>query len=172
VGGTSPVRVDVRIVAATNRDLAAEVRAGRFRQDLFFRLNVFPLRIPPLRERREDVRALAEGFLARTARAIDDEVVAYLEAYDWPGNVRELENVLERAAVLARGPRITVADLPDLGDRTSEPADGSLKERVGAYERTLIEDALRRANGNQSEAARLLRTSRATLQYRMKTLGL
>jgi transcriptional regulator with GAF, ATPase, and Fis domain len=172
VGGTSPVRVDVRIVAATNRDLAAEVRAGRFRQDLFFRLNVFPLRIPPLRERREDVRALAEGFLARTARAIDDEAVAYLEAYDWPGNVRELENVLERAAVLARGPRITVADLPDLGDRTSEPADGSLKERVGAYERTLIEDALRRANGNQSEAARLLRTSRATLQYRMKTLGL
>ncbi len=184
VGGSTPIPIDVRIVAATNRDIAAEVRANRFRSDLFFRLNVFPIRIPPLRERREDISALVTAFLARVAahlggapKELEDDAVAYLEAYDWPGNVRELENVLERAAVLARGPRIALADLPELSAAppsadAARTDEASLKERVHAYERSVVADALRRADGNQSEAARLLRTSRATLQYRMKTLGL
>jgi len=186
VGGGSPVRIDVRIVAATNRDLAAEVRANRFRSDLFFRLNVFPIHVPPLRDRREDVPALASAFMRRLAarlasepKEVDDEAIAYLQAYDWPGNVRELENVLERATILARGPRILVSDLPELtaseieaGQAADAAPLGSLKERVTAYERGLVADALQRAKGNQSEAARLLRTSRATLQYKMKVLGL
>jgi len=171
VGGTKPVRIDVRIIAATNRDLAAEVREGRFRDDLYFRLAVFPIRIPPLRERREDIPALVESIVRRFGRTIDEDVVPYLQAYEWPGNVRELENVLERAAVLARDSIIHVSDLPELS--TTTPAEeASLKERVNAYERSIIEEALKRAGGNQSEAARLLATSRATLQYRMKTLGL
>ncbi len=185
VGGTAPVPVDVRIVAATNRDVAAEVQAGRFRSDLYFRLNVFPLHIPPLRDRREDIPALVAAFLTKLAvragfqgRSIDEEAIAYLQAYDWPGNVRELENVLERAAVLARDTEIHVADLPELtvgSEAESTPATAptqSLKERVNEHERALIADALQRAGGNQSEAARLLRTSRATLQYRMRVLGL
>ncbi|MBX3188562.1 MAG: sigma 54-interacting transcriptional regulator [Labilithrix sp.] len=184
VGGSTPIPIDVRIVAATNRDIDAEVRAGRFRSDLFFRLNVFPLRLPPLRERRDDIPALVASLLEKIAtrgferRGIDLDAVAYLQAYDWPGNVRELENVLERAAVLARGPTIRVEDLPELaGESKGEVADApdavaTLKERVSDFERTLIADALARAGGNQSEAARLLRTSRATLQYRMRVLGL
>ena len=188
VGGSTPIPIDVRIVAATNRDIDAEVRAGRFRSDLFFRLNVFPLKLPPLRDRREDIPSLASSFLAKIAtrgferRGIEADAIAYLQAYDWPGNVRELENVLERAAVLARGPSIRVQDLPELtGAATdSQAVDASppsqttapLKERVADFERTILRDALERAGGNQSEAARLLRTSRATLQYRMRILGL
>ncbi|MBX3232849.1 MAG: sigma 54-interacting transcriptional regulator [Labilithrix sp.] len=171
VGGTRPIPVDVRIVAATNRDLAADVKAGRFRSDLYFRLAVFPLVVPPLRDRKDDIPLLAA---AACPKPIDDDAMAYLEAYDWPGNVRELQNVLERAAILARD-RVRLADLPEL--TTAPPpsttaGDAPLKERVNAFERSILEDALRRADGNQSEAARLLRTSRATLQYRLKTLGM
>jgi transcriptional regulator with GAF, ATPase, and Fis domain len=186
VGGTQTIRVDARVVAATNRDLAAEVRANRFRADLFFRLNVFPLKIPPLRDRREDIPALAAAFLATLAprilgsgpepKGIDADALAYLQAYDWPGNVRELHNVLERASILARGAVIGVADLPELTSSSDEPAPAgegaSLKDRVHAYERSLVMAALRSADGNQSEAARILRTSRATLQYKMKAFGL
>ncbi len=187
-GGGSPVPVDARIIAATNRDLSADVRSGRFRSDLFFRLNVFPIHVPPLRDRREDIPALASAFMRRLAarlasepKELDDEALAYLQAYDWPGNVRELENVLERASILARGPRVRVSDLPELTSagesRTSEGDEDDsarvpLKERVSAFERGLVADALQRAKGNQSEAARLLGTSRATLQYKMKVLGL
>ena len=118
VGGTHSLRVDVRIVVATNRDLAAEVRAHRFRADLYFRLNVFPIAIPPLRDRREDVPLLANAFLHALAdrlgaepKGIDDRALAALARYDWPGNVRELQNVIERAAILARGRRIHASDL-------------------------------------------------------------
>jgi transcriptional regulator with GAF, ATPase, and Fis domain len=190
VGGTRAIPVDARIVAATNRDLAADVKAGRFRADLFFRLNVFPIEVPPLRERREDIPLLVEAFLrslarrlGTTSKTIDDDALAYLQAYDWPGNVRELQNVLERASILARTDQVGVGDLPELtsSDETTkaEPAtpsmggaDLSLKERVNAYERSLVADALKRAQNNQSEAARLLRMSRATLQYKLKVLGL
>jgi transcriptional regulator with GAF, ATPase, and Fis domain len=180
VGGTRTIQLDVRIVAATNRDLDALVRDGRFRADLFYRLAVFPIVVPPLRERRDDIPALVTVLLRTLAarhvshvESADPDALAYLQAYDWPGNVRELQNVLERAAVLARGTTIGVADLPELHTPVVEPADAavaevSLKQRVDAYERTLIADALARANGNQSEAARRLGTSRATLQYKMK----
>ena len=173
VGGTKPIPVDVRIVSATNRDLAADVKAGRFRSDLYFRLAVFPLSVPPLRDRREDIPLIAAS---RTDKPIDDDAMAYLQAYDWPGNVRELQNVLERASILARD-RIRLADLPELVTPAMDTAAGaasagdlSLRDRVNAFERTLIEEALERAAGNQSEAARLLRTSRATLQYKLKLL--
>jgi transcriptional regulator with GAF, ATPase, and Fis domain len=188
IGGTRSVRIDARIVAATNRDLAADVRAGRFRADLFFRLNVFPIEVPPLRDRRDDIPSLADAFLGAlamrfgsTPKAVDEDALAYLQAYDWPGNVRELHNVLERASILARSDRIGAADLPELTSSSDEiheaeaPSDElglSLKDRVNAYERSLIAEALRRAQGNQSEAARLLHTSRATLQYKMKVLHL
>jgi transcriptional regulator with GAF, ATPase, and Fis domain len=184
VGGTHTIRVDVRVVAATNRDLEAEVRANRFRADLFFRLNVFPITIPPLRERRADIPALGAAFLAAlaprlggTPKTVDADALVYLQTYDWPGNVRELHNVLERASILTRGTVIRRADLPELASRSEAPPAPdlerrSLKDRVHAYERSLVVAALRRANGNQSEAARLLRTSRATLQYKMKAFGL
>ncbi len=189
VGGTETVRIDVRVIAATNRDLGAEVRANRFRPDLFFRLNVFPIAVPSLRDRGGDVPLLAEAFvrslgkrLGRDITGIDDDAMLYLQSYSWPGNVRELQNVLERAAILATGNRITMTDLPELrgADADHAPAeqggrvdDGtSLKERMDAFERSLIVEALRLADGNQSEAARRLRTSRATLQYKMKAFGL
>ncbi len=166
VGGTETVTVDVRIIAATNRDLDADVKSGRFRADLFYRLSVFPIHIPPLRDRREDIPLLV-------AHAIEPDALLYLQAYDWPGNVRELRNVIERAGILADGKPIRVADLPELRG-ASEPraASDSLKASVEAYERSLIADAMAKANGNQSEAARLLRTSRATLQYKLKAYGL
>jgi transcriptional regulator with GAF, ATPase, and Fis domain len=184
VGGTQPIPVDVRVVAATNRDLAADVRAGRFRADLYFRLNVFPIAIPPLRSRKDDLPALVETIarklgarLGTAPKAVDEDALLYLKAYDWPGNVRELENVLERATILADGPTIGVADLPPFQVASEAEASGDagatpLKQRVEAFERGLIADALQRADNNQSEAARLLRVSRATLQYKMKTYGL
>ncbi len=187
LGGTLPIRVDVRIVCATNRDLSADVRALRFRADLFYRINVFPIEIPPLRQRREDIPLLVEAFakssaqkIGRAIRGVDDEAMAMLALYDWPGNVRELYNVLERAAILAEGPLIGVHDLPELRGGVEPPPEGSpppadvasLREHVEAYERTLIADALKQAGQNQSEAARLLRTSRATLLYKIKAYGL
>jgi transcriptional regulator with GAF, ATPase, and Fis domain len=182
IGAARPTRVDARIVAATNRDLAAEVRANRFRSDLFFRLNVFPLTIPPLRKRREDIPEIARAFLrtlaARLGSApldIDDDAMAYLQAYDWPGNVRELQNVIERAAILVRSGRLTMTDLPELSASPPERAEHSnetqklpLKERIHTYERAIIVDALREAGGNQSDAARILGTTRTTLQYKLK----
>jgi transcriptional regulator with GAF, ATPase, and Fis domain len=188
VGGTSSIPFDVRIVSATNRNLAVAVREQRFRADLLYRLRVFPIHVPPLRERREDIALLAAAFvqalgkrLHRELEGIDESAMRVLCAYDWPGNVRELQNVLERAAILASSPRITVSDLPDLGVSTDENVSSSgigvadvhgsrisLRQRVDAYERALVIDALRLAEGNQSEAARQLGMSRATLQYKMK----
>ena len=184
VGGTHTLKVDVRIVAATNRELSAEVKAGRFRSDLYYRLAVFPISIPPLRDRRDDIPLLVDTLLARLgkrfgmpAKHIDEEALLYLQTYPWPGNVRELENVLERAVVLARGAAITMSDLPELSAPEVEPPAGDtsslpLKDRVSAYEKSIIAEALRTAGNNQSEAARLLRSSRATLQYKMKIYGL
>jgi Nif-specific regulatory protein len=185
VGGTESITVDVRVVAATNRDLAADVRAKRFRADLFYRLSVFPIQIPALRERREDLPALVDTIVLALRRrlgfavhGVEPDALAYLQAYDWPGNVRELQNVIERAAILARGKPIRVADLPELrtafdSEPTAPPSTAtgetqSLKDQVDAYERKLLVDAMARAGGNQSEAARLLQTSRATLQYKLK----
>jgi two-component system response regulator AtoC len=186
VGSNKPVRVDVRIVSSTNRDLAVAVKAGGFREDLFYRLNVFQLVVPPLRERRDDVRPLAETFLARFAREfgkgplrLAPSAVTRLERYDWPGNVRELQNVMERVAVLAGGSGAVIdealldefvpaptATLPAASD------DVRLTPALDAHERTLIERALVQAGGNKVEAAKLLGVSERTLWYKLKKHGL
>jgi len=182
VGGTKPITVDVRIVCATNRNLEVEVAEKRFRADLFYRLKVFPIHVPPLRERREDVPLLVDAFvrslgnqLGHPLDSVDDTALLLLRSYDWPGNVRELHNVLERAAILARGRIIRPEDLPDLNS-SSEPAgaaiQGALKQQVDSYERSLIAETLRQSGGNQSEAARRLHVSRATMLYKMKAYGL
>jgi DNA-binding NtrC family response regulator len=166
VGGVRPIHVDVRIIAATNRNLEAAIKEGRFREDLYHRLNVVAIVLPPLRERTEDIPALAQHFLERYAkevkkdfREISEEALGKLLAYDWPGNVRELANVIERAVVLGRGPRIMIRDLPSrITAVLSEPQpDGiSYREAMEAYRRQLITKALSQTQGNRAAAARAL----------------
>jgi DNA-binding NtrC family response regulator len=192
VGGTEEIEVDVRVVAATHRDLEAMVGAGTFRQDLYYRLNTITLEVPPLRDRREDLDALVERFLDEASRAtggrargIDDDARALLRAHAWPGNVRELRNVIERAVVISVGDRVGVADLPDALRRPvassrrgdSEPSideasDSDFRDRVRAYETQLILDALERSQGNQTAAAKLLRMPLRTLVHKMKAYGI
>ena len=173
VGGSAPVRVDVRVVAATHRDLPAMVRDGAFRQDLLFRLNVLPIEIPPLRARREDLEPLITHLLGDLAPGrkvrVSDEAIARLHAHSWPGNVRELRNVLERALALYGGGVVQLEDL-DLG--TSAPEEGPLRSKVDEAERDTIADALRACSGNQTQAARRLGISRRTLIYKMERHGL
>jgi DNA-binding NtrC family response regulator len=188
VGGTRTVEVDVRLIAATNRDLHVEVREGRFREDLFYRLNVVPIRVPALRERAEDIPVLAELFMRRFGRkqkkrmiGITDEAVAALRAHVWPGNIRELENAIERALLLSDGEWIGAADLPpeiaEAGHRAAQ-AGGveSLRDRVKTetrrIEREAILDALRRTGGNVTHAAERLGLSRRGLQLKMKELDI
>jgi two-component system response regulator PilR (NtrC family) len=188
VGGSADIAVAARIVAATNRDLAEEVRRGRFREDLFYRLNVIQLRMPPLRERREDVARFLEHFLARfsaeqgrPAPEIDPEARRLLLAWDYPGNVRELANVVERAVTLCEDGVVTPADLPPAlrGPATSaEPAPAlpqaglDLEAHLDAVERTLLEQALARAGGVKTEAARLLSLTFRSLRYRLAKFGI
>jgi len=194
VGGTRTIRVDVRIVAASNQDLGALVREKRFREDLYYRLNVITITAPPLRERREDVAVLAQHFLrlyaAKNNRRLDafsDDALACLEAYGWPGNVRELENVVERAVVLARGAAVEATDLPDNiaersvmldrgGDEASEGAaaapEGFFRIRVGTslaeVEQRLLEETLRFTKGNKSLAAKVLGIDPKTVFRKLK----
>ena len=167
VGGTKTIRVDVRIVTATNQDLAHMVRDKRFREDLYYRLNVITVNVPPLRERREDIRVLAQHFLrvyaAKNNRRLDglsDEAVRRLEAYAWPGNVRELENVIERGVVLARGSVIELTDLPEEIAGATPLPQGVLSVRIGTplaeVERRLLEETLRATKGNRTLTAKLL----------------
>ena len=152
VGGVKAIRVDVRVVAATNRDLDVAVKEGRFREDLYHRLNVVPITLPPLRERREDIPALAHHFLQRFAKEvkrslseISDEALGRLSAYDWPGNVRELANAIERAVVLAQGPEIAPHDLPAriVAAQPESRSDGaSYRASMDAYRRQLVMRAL------------------------------
>ena len=189
VGGDREISVDVRVIAATHRDLEAMVEAGRFRQDLLYRLNTMTLRIPPLRERGDEIRPLAERFLkdackqaGTDVRTIDPDAIAALEAYAWPGNVRELRNVIERAVVLAEGKAITVDELADRvrgGTRPSEPQAGDAegessdyREHVRRYEAKLILAALHKANGNQTEAARALGLPLRTLVHKIRVYGI
>ncbi len=166
VGGTKQIRVEVRIVAATNRDLEAAVKEGRFREDLYHRLNVVPIILPPLRERKEDIPALAQYFLHRSAqetkknfRAITQEALERLCAYEWSGNVRELANVIERGVVLGNGPELAVSDLPP---RIVAPPAGSrtqalsYRESIESHRKNLILAALASARGNRAAAARAL----------------
>ena len=186
VGGAQTRQVDVRLVAASNRDLADEVRAGRFRADLFYRLNTFTIDVPPLRERREDLLALARHFLelharaqGRTAASLAPDAESALVAYPWPGNARELRNVMERATLLVRpGERVTRAELPPalVAQLRKAPArsgaEGGLRQELSRVEKELIREALERANGVLRRAAKELRTDPVTLGRRAKKLGL
>ena len=187
VGGVKDLRVDVRIIAATNRDLKAAVRDGKFREDLFYRLNVITIALPPLRDRREDVPLLAHHFAERFSRemsrrtpALGEDVLRTLTSYPWPGNVRELQNVIERAVALGAGPSIDVADLPlelQLGDG-SEPTEEAdltslpLRSAIDAFTRAHIERALVAAGGSQTEASRRLGLPQSNLSRLMKRLQL
>jgi two-component system response regulator PilR (NtrC family) len=187
LGGTETVKAEVRIIAATNVDLESTVKDGRFREDLYYRLNVITLHLPPLRRRVEDIPLLARHFLAHYARENEKEIreispraMELLMDYAWPGNVRELENVVERATVLSTGPVLDVDLLPPtVRDRKTSfpaaapvaPSNGlSFKEAVAAYERQLITKALRASEGVQKRAAELLRVKPTTLHEMMKRL--
>ena len=182
VGGVRPIHVDVRIVAATNRDLDGAVREGRFREDLYHRLNVVPIMLPPLRERREDVPTLARHFLQRFSKEvkknlseISHEALNKLSAYDWPGNVRELANVMERAVVLGQGPEIAPHDLPArIVAAQSEPqSDGiSYRDAMDAYRRQLVMRALAQTQGNRAAAARALGLHEKYFLRLLKSLGI
>jgi DNA-binding NtrC family response regulator len=182
LGGTHTLQVDVRVVAATNKDLAQEVAAERFRQDLYYRLNVITVHLPPLRERRQDISLLVAHFLRKYAQenrkevtAIHQEALHCLQNYDWPGNVRELENVIERAVVLAHGPTITVADLHLEKSHERQPLNTEeyfmlpTNATLAQIEREAIVQALQRSNGNRQAVARQLRIGPATLYRKFKT---
>jgi len=180
VGGAQPIRVDVRIIAATNRDLSMTIKEGRFREDLFYRLNVIPISLPPLRERREDIPVLAKYFLYRFAAetkkiftGITAQAEARLVAHQWPGNVRELGNVIERAVVLGQGPEVTLDDLPPRivyseAERASEGL--SYREAVDAARADVIRRTLATTGGNRAAAARILGLHKTHLLNLMKSL--
>jgi len=182
VGGVKPIHVDVRIVAATNRDLDIAVKEGRFREDLYHRLNVVPIMLPALRERREDIPALARHFLQRFAKEvkknlseINEEALGKLSAYDWPGNVRELANVIERAVVLGQGPEIASHDLPArIVSAQSEPqSDGiAYRDAMDAYRKQLIMRALAQTQGNRAAASRALGLHEKYFLRLLKSLGI
>ncbi len=185
VGSTKASKVDVRIIAATNRNLEHEVRAGRFRQDLFFRLHVLPVKLPPLRERREDIPVLCAHFIAKLApktntrvRAVGDAALGRIMAYHWPGNVRELENAIEQALVFAEGDEITPAALPQFlqggaeDDRLDVPRELSLPEILDDLERQLILKAYAKAGRVKTETARLLGIKTSALYYKLEKYGI
>ena len=180
VGGSKPIHVDVRIVAATNRDLDSAVKEGRFREDLYHRLNVIPITLPPLRERVEDIPELANFLMQRFSKEtkkrfteITQEAQEKLLAYDWPGNVRELANVIERAVVLGQGPKINLQDLPPRivgGDSRVPPGSLSYRQHLEASKRHLILRALAESRGNHAAAAKTLGLHRTHLLRLMKSL--
>jgi two-component system response regulator HupR/HoxA len=192
VGDTRPRKVDVRVIAATNRDLSAEVGAGRFRQDLFYRLAVFPIRLVPLRDRREDVAILADRFIAAAAgrhkkriAGVEPDALACLTSFDWPGNVRELQNEIERAVALCAdgepirraslSPKLAGASAPAAEPAADPPLDGAvmpLRAARTAFEISYIRRVLEQQGGNVSRAARALGLSRVMLQNKMKEYGL
>jgi len=176
VGGTETITANIRLIAATNRDLEQAIGQGHFREDLYYRLSVFPIRVPPLRERREDIPDLAGFFLQKRGRRfedIDPEAVDQLMHYDWPGNVRELENVIERAVILAAGGEtIGLTHLPLSSRSTPQAVSPGEELNLERLERQSILQALQKSGGNKSGAARLLGITRRTLYSRMERLGL
>ena len=182
VGSNTPVNVDVRVIAATNKRLDEEIEKGTFRSDLFFRLNVIPFEVPPLRERLEDVSLLVDHFNQRFARAygkkpkrFDPKAIEAMQRYSWPGNVRELRNTVERVVIMHQNHRVAVKDLPAFGDE-EPPASSyrfpSFKEASDAYHREFIQRKLDEAGGNVSRAAELMGIDRSHLYRRMRSLGL
>ncbi len=186
VGGTQRIKVDARVVAATNKDLQAEIRGGRFREDLYFRLNVIPIFVPPLRDRPDDIPRLAEHFMAELAReygrrqkAFESSATAVLGRYSWPGNVRELRNVIERLMIMVSGDSISAADLGFLdqgGAARSEPAQAAerltLHEARDRFERDLILRTLGEQQGNMSRTADVLGVERSNLYRKMRAFGI
>ena len=181
VGDTKPVRVNVRIIAATARDLHEEVEKGRFRDDLFFRLNVVEIRIPPLRERKEDIPLLAEHFVRRVAvkegrdvPVLNPKAIERLQTYQWPGNVREMLNFMDKTMIFLQGKEITSEALPwELRrENRSQQNDFSLKEAIRRMEKEYIRKALNATNGNKTMAAKLLEISLRSLQYKLAEYGL
>jgi len=194
VGGTETIKVDVRIVAATNRDLRQAIVQGTFREDFYYRLNVFSIYVPPLKERPDDIPALVEHFLNKFSMElrkevyeVDDEVIDLFLRYPWPGNIRELENIMERAIVLASGPQVTINEMPyelqsyveanrqiesENKDLHQSKENFSLEQHTERLERELILKALEKFHWNKTRAAELLGIKRTTLQYRIKRLGL
>ncbi|MCC7342398.1 MAG: sigma-54-dependent Fis family transcriptional regulator, partial [Bryobacterales bacterium] len=183
LGSNKTIGIDVRVIAATNQDLRAALEQGTFREDLFYRLNVVPINIPPLRKRKEDIPYLADYFLTKFAKesgrqieSLGDDALQLLESHYWPGNVRELENVIERAVVLSHGRVLTPDDIRiddvrkgpmDAGDRFLPPG-----MTLDEYEKWLVQEALRRSKGNKSQAARLLGITRNAFRYRLSQTGL
>jgi len=182
VGGLRPIYVDVRIIAATNKDLESAVREGRFREDLYHRLNVIPIILSPLRERREDILSLSQYFLRRYSleskkhfTEIAQEASVKLSAYNWPGNVRELGNVIERAVVLGQGPELAVKDLPPrivAAESQVNGADLSYRAAMEAMRRTLVLKALEQSRGNRAAAAKFLGLHEKYFLRLIKTLGI
>ncbi len=181
LGGTQPIMVDCRIVAATNRDLAAEVRDGRFREDLYYRLNVITVELPPLRDRPEDVPLLAHHFLGKYAEkngkemlGITSEAMTLLASYKWQGNVRELENVMERAVVLARGPQVTANELPTgvrMGSKSTRTLTIPLGTPLEEVEKRLINETLRITKGDKRLAAQMLGIATRTIYRKLESWG-
>jgi DNA-binding NtrC family response regulator len=178
LGSNKTMHTDVRVIAATNVDLRAALEQGTFREDLYYRLNVVPINIPPLRERKEDIPYLVEHFAQKFNGEISEGALERLLAYHWPGNVRELENVIERSVLLARGPRVEADDVKiEMGGARQRPAAGAdtfLPEgmTLDQFEQSILREALKRANGNKSQAARLLGLSRNALRYRLAQIGI
>jgi two-component system NtrC family response regulator len=175
LGGLHPVKIDVRVVVATNRNLDEEVKKGSFREDLYYRLNVVRIWVPPLRERKEDIPLLMDFFAKKYAGRYKKNIKGFtresrdqLIKYDYPGNVRELENIVERATVLARGDYITLEDTPNLLENAAAPAEGGIRETVGVMEKQMITEALIKADWVQTKAAALLGISERMLRYKMK----
>jgi two-component system nitrogen regulation response regulator NtrX len=187
VGGTNRIRVDARVLAATNKDLQAEIKAGQFREDLYFRLNVIPIYVPPLRERQEDIPLLADHFMAELAqeygrrlKRVDAGAIKTLQRYNWPGNVRELRNVIERLMIMVSGDTITTADLsfldiplvPPVARPTGSTEKMTLHEARDQFERDLILKTLSEQQGNMSRTAEVLGVERSNLYRKMKTFGI
>ncbi|GAM07797.1 acetoacetate metabolism regulatory protein AtoC [Geobacter sp. OR-1] len=188
VGGTRNIDVDVRVISATNRNLGDAIKSGQFREDLFYRLNVFPIRIPPLRERREDIPVLAAFYLDKYSRAfsrgfheISGEAKALLSGYNWPGNIRELKNVIEKICIINQGPTLTASHLPpEISGAPTRSARAELPDvetlglegAVEAFELEIIRAALDKCGGNVLKTAELLKIPRGTLRYKMGKLGI
>jgi DNA-binding NtrC family response regulator len=184
LGGIAPRDVDVRVVAATHVDLEEAVQKGDFRQDLYYRLNVIPLQLPPLRERIDDIEPLWKHFNSKLASrmncsqlALSPEALQALRRYNWPGNIRELQNLVERSLALLNGPVVELSDLPQFVGGAEGPAGGSsllgvAQDHGAKLQKTLIEEALEKTSGNRTHAARLLEISRKTLQNKIKEYGI
>jgi Nif-specific regulatory protein len=182
VGGTETIKANVRLIAATNKDLEKAIAAGSFREDLYYRLNVFTLFIPPLRERKADMLLLVDHFLEKFAREhkrnikrISTPAIDMLASYHWPGNVRELENTLERAVLMCDGEVVHGHHLPpslQTAEASGTVTRVALTDAVSAYEKDLIQDALKTTRGNRAKAARLLDTTERIINYKVRRYGI